>query len=244
MISLMDVQRGYDDWAAQPHNKKWVKRLDGTPIANDIVVRIFEALKDAAPAPLPVAVKALEWNPYRAETPFGWYEINDQRGVSDSELKGRPPFLLCGSRMDYSRYHTLEAARSAAQADYEARIRSALSSPVGGTANDEMNESLWRFWNDKAKQLASDIAALREENRRLRNKVPARALTDGQLDDEAAAIDEVMAGGFGEGGGSPGEWWYERADEIDHERKRRQLEKDLADHNRSALQHVAKGERE
>ncbi|WP_412064031.1 hypothetical protein [Rhizobium sp. SYY.PMSO] len=85
----------------------------------------------AAPAPQPVSVKVLEWDPYRAETPFGWYEINDQRDVPDSELKGRPRFLLCGSRMDYSRHETLAAARAAAQADYAERIRSALHSTSG-----------------------------------------------------------------------------------------------------------------
>ncbi len=47
MITLQDVQRGYDAWAAKPHNAKWVKKIDGTPIANDIVVNIFEALKVA-----------------------------------------------------------------------------------------------------------------------------------------------------------------------------------------------------
>jgi hypothetical protein len=46
-IRLDDVQRGYDAWAAKPHNSKWVRKIDGTPIANDIVVNIFEALKDA-----------------------------------------------------------------------------------------------------------------------------------------------------------------------------------------------------
>ncbi|TAU33346.1 hypothetical protein ELI20_21080 [Rhizobium ruizarguesonis] len=45
-ISLNDVQRGYDRWAAKPHNAKWVRKIDGTPIPNDIVVNIFEALKD------------------------------------------------------------------------------------------------------------------------------------------------------------------------------------------------------
>ena len=52
-ITLQDVQRGYDDWAAQPHNKKWVRKIDGTPIANDIVVRIFDALSQAEPTPHP-----------------------------------------------------------------------------------------------------------------------------------------------------------------------------------------------
>lgn len=51
MIKLEDVQRGYERWAAKPHNAKWVRRIDGTPIANDIVVNIFEELKDLAPPP-------------------------------------------------------------------------------------------------------------------------------------------------------------------------------------------------
>jgi hypothetical protein len=45
-ITLNDIQRGYDRWAAKPHNAKWVRKIDGTPIANDIVVNIFEELKD------------------------------------------------------------------------------------------------------------------------------------------------------------------------------------------------------
>jgi hypothetical protein len=49
MIKLEDVQRGYDAWAAKPHNAKWVRKIDGTPIANDIVVSIFDALKATAP---------------------------------------------------------------------------------------------------------------------------------------------------------------------------------------------------
>lgn len=52
MIKLEDVQRGYDRWAAKPHNAKWVRKIDGTPIANDLVVNIFEALKDRSPTPV------------------------------------------------------------------------------------------------------------------------------------------------------------------------------------------------
>lgn len=70
---------------------------------------------------------------------------------------------------------------------------------------------------------------------RMRNKVAARALTDRQLSDEIAAVDAACSGGFGEGGGSPGEWWYERADELEHERKRREIEAQLAAHNATAL---------
>jgi hypothetical protein len=72
--------------------------------------------------------------------------------------------------------------------------------------------------------------------KRLRNKVGARVLTDQQLADEIEAVDEACKGGFGEGGGSPGEWWYERADELEHERKYRELEGEIRRHNsRTAL---------
>lgn len=70
---------------------------------------------------------------------------------------------------------------------------------------------------------------------RLRNKVPARALTDRQLSDEIAAVDAVCSQGFGEGSGSPGEWWCERADELEYERKRREIEAQLVAHNAAAL---------
>ncbi|WP_309083742.1 hypothetical protein [Chelativorans sp.] len=83
----------------------------------------------AHPAPQPSGpVKALEWNPFRAETPWGYYHIDDQRDRPAEELKGRLPFLLSGSHTDLSRYQTLEAAKAAAQADYERRVLSALAS--------------------------------------------------------------------------------------------------------------------
>ncbi|MBS0257225.1 MAG: hypothetical protein JSR13_05855 [Proteobacteria bacterium] len=78
------------------------------------------------------------------------------------------------------------------------------------------------------------VIELMSEIKRLRNKVSARALTDRQLADEIEAVDEAFKGGFGEGGGSPGEWFYERADELEYERKRRELENQLQQHNSAA----------
>lgn len=91
-----------------------------------------------------------------------------------------------------------------------------------------------------AEKANADQVQLREkaeaEVKRTRNKVAARALTDAQLIDEVYAVDDVIDAGFGDGGGSPGEWWYERADELEHERKRRELESQLQQHNsRTAL---------
>lgn len=41
---LQAAKRGYKDWAAKPHNKKWVKHIDGTPIPNDLVMCIADAI--------------------------------------------------------------------------------------------------------------------------------------------------------------------------------------------------------
>jgi len=36
------VERGYMNWARKPHNRRWAAKLDGSPIANDIMVNITE----------------------------------------------------------------------------------------------------------------------------------------------------------------------------------------------------------
>lgn len=58
MITLENIQRGYEAWAAKARNAKWVRKIDGTPIANDIVVNIFEAIRDAPPAPSELKLKS------------------------------------------------------------------------------------------------------------------------------------------------------------------------------------------
>ncbi len=100
-------------------------------VENIVAAGAEPALPAAEPQPAPaVAVKALEWNPFRAETPFGYYHIDDQTDRSPEELNGRLPFLLSGSRVDLSRHPTLADALASAQSDYDARIRSALSAQV------------------------------------------------------------------------------------------------------------------
>lgn len=43
------AQAGFDAWAAKPHNRKWVRRIDGTPIKNDLLVNIADAIVAAMP---------------------------------------------------------------------------------------------------------------------------------------------------------------------------------------------------
>lgn len=45
---------------------------------------------------------------------------------------------------------------------------------------------------------------------------PAYEMTAEEMEAELARVETQIADGFGEHGGSPGEWWYERADELRH----------------------------
>ena len=100
---------------------------EGDPLSDEIdgLRRVYSALST-----LPIAgegkVKALEWNPFTAYTPFGYHYSVWERDNGVWECN-----LLDGQ------FKTLEATRAAAQSDFETRILSALASSPGkdgGTA--------------------------------------------------------------------------------------------------------------
>ena len=47
--ALSCVSVGYETWASKPYNAKWVRRIDGTPIQNDLLVNIQQAILAAIP---------------------------------------------------------------------------------------------------------------------------------------------------------------------------------------------------
>jgi hypothetical protein len=48
-LALAIARTGYDRWAGKPHNCKWVRLIDGTPISSDLLVHI--AMEIAAERP-------------------------------------------------------------------------------------------------------------------------------------------------------------------------------------------------
>lgn len=38
--ALRIAEQGFDAWKAQPHNARWFRKIDGTPIPNDLLVTI------------------------------------------------------------------------------------------------------------------------------------------------------------------------------------------------------------
>jgi hypothetical protein len=43
---LTAASRGYTMWAMKPHNKRWAKKLDGTPIPNDLLVCVCQEIAE------------------------------------------------------------------------------------------------------------------------------------------------------------------------------------------------------
>lgn len=107
----------------------WVRYADVAALAHP---------QQAAPM-LGVKVKALEWF---AENPSIFsaddYIITDFQGVAGQPVPGMRYELRRSSGVS-SKLHfkTLEAAKAAAQADYEQRILSALATPEAGTSERE-----------------------------------------------------------------------------------------------------------
>ncbi len=47
--AMTAAQAGFDTWAAKPHNAKWAKMIYHTPIPNDLLVNIAQAICRIAP---------------------------------------------------------------------------------------------------------------------------------------------------------------------------------------------------
>ena len=51
-VTAMGIARsGFQDWATKPHNSRWVRKIDGTPIPNDLLVTVALAFVAAAASP-------------------------------------------------------------------------------------------------------------------------------------------------------------------------------------------------
>ncbi len=47
------AELGFKNWAEKPHNARWFRKIDGTPISNDLPINIAEAFVDALRVPVP-----------------------------------------------------------------------------------------------------------------------------------------------------------------------------------------------
>lgn len=120
--------------------KSWSFNLSMTKEADDVN---NVALYDRPPQPAPsVAVKALEWGEFSTElkrhfqsnTILGQYQIAYLGEFECWQLYS--PQKSATWKENFSRHKSSEEAKAAAQADYEARIRSALSAQVQDVAGD------------------------------------------------------------------------------------------------------------
>jgi len=134
----------------------------------------------AAPSPPaavkePVAVKTLEWEEPRPTAHYPeWRAHNLTVGFEalidthEPVCFGKFPLRINGT-MVKEKFSTVGAAKAYAQTKYEGAVRDIMrsslstsqSDPSTEMAGNDMDQSLWRFWNEKALQQAVEIAALR-----------------------------------------------------------------------------------
>lgn len=75
--ALAIAEKGFETWAAKDHNRKWVRKIDGTPIKNDLLVNIATAFAEAHVQPAPIA--GLEPVAWRSPTDVPSIELGSSR---------------------------------------------------------------------------------------------------------------------------------------------------------------------
>ncbi len=134
---VVDVQQV--EWGFEKNNPRWQK------LGPVYLHRPSEA--KAAPS---VAVKALEW--VYTERAVGTYIARDERGDMywiNQSFGSDSYYFTTIRRVDGETLYDaddLDTAKAAAQADYEARIRAALSAQVQDVAGLESNPVTLRWW--------------------------------------------------------------------------------------------------
>ena len=104
--------------------------VTGVPVVMLAAVNAIRAIRATAQQPVAVTVKPLVWDGHVAHTTFGSYAVHDCRGYGQTYrlrlpmgVEGHTVLSHCSELM----FTTQELAKAAAQADYEARILSALT---------------------------------------------------------------------------------------------------------------------
>lgn len=57
------AQRGFEAWKAKPHNARWFRKIDGTPIPNDLTICIGQAFADELARRSPPPAVEGGWQP-------------------------------------------------------------------------------------------------------------------------------------------------------------------------------------
>ena len=90
--ALAIAEKGFETWAAKDHNRKWVRKIDGTPIKNDLLVNIATAFAEAHVQPAPIAgLEPVAWQMRYAGSNHPWVNAEKVNTGSDIEWRGLVP---------------------------------------------------------------------------------------------------------------------------------------------------------
>lgn len=168
-------------------SSNWFRDFSFEPLKENDFVRNVRPVYAAPPAP-PVAVKALEWSDKLKRGDREGFVCSSSGVLSYSIMISRfRVYGIPGEHDGAAEFTSLAEAKAAAQADYEARIRSALSAQVQDVAGWEERERNARataleeaaaivdavsheglhksMWRRRFERVAAAIRALQSEER-------------------------------------------------------------------------------
>ena len=90
--ALAIAEKGFEAWAAKDHNRKWVRKIDGTPIKNDLLVDIATAFAEAHVQPAPIAgLEPVAWQLRYSDSNDPWVIAEKVNTTSLIEWRGLVP---------------------------------------------------------------------------------------------------------------------------------------------------------
>lgn len=104
-----------------------------------------------------IVVKPLEWTPWTGSRAYAYSSIGEYSvDIDTDDEMSETPYVVWGFEDNIGHYSTLETAKVAAQADYSARILSAIAAPPAesNVEIERLREALRRM-EDCFEQLAS-----------------------------------------------------------------------------------------
>lgn len=163
LIEAMKIaEQGIKTWREKPHNAKWWRRIDGTPIPNDLMVNVAEAFSEALGPASALPTEAAE----PGELERLRQELDKAHGDMDATMEGWD--ALCASS------DKLEADLAHMKAELEEWKQKYAAICIGADPNASANAKEFRTaveracddaigrYKHEAREAVTDLACMKE----------------------------------------------------------------------------------
>lgn len=175
------AQRGFENWKAKPHNARWFRKIDGTPIPNDLTICIGEAFAEPLRS-LSLRVEAEKRAREEVERELSEERLWSSRYcVEDYEVRNAIGERFCLVPPDGGDVKTWEAAAEMRKTLEAAETHSAALA----RALEDVSAKVDAFWNDPERpsvhrMRSKSVHELSDAQRRARSLLAPKEDTDAE----------------------------------------------------------------